>query len=88
MKDIEELEVIFEGKKYKIVRKKTKPQYTKVFDEEKNEYFRSAKKLLRGEVKKYNIENSKDGYLYNRSGKKKELITHEYFRRVKNFRMI
>lgn len=86
MNGTKELEVTFEGKKYKIVRREVKPQYTKVFDEEGREYFGIASKILRAEVKKNNIENSKDGYLYNRSGKKKELITHEYFRKVHNFK--
>lgn len=77
------LNINYEGKLYTIERKETEPQHTKVFDEDGIEYSRIASKLLREEVKRLNIDNSKDGYLY---GKGAEVITHEYFRRVYSFK--
>lgn len=76
------IEINYEGKIFIVEFKDVKPRKTQVFDNERNEYFRMAKKLLR--VKSKELELSKNGYLYNKSGLKNEFITHQYFRTIWN----
>ena len=76
------IEVSYEGKIFIVEFKDIEPRKTQVFDNEKNEYFRMAKKLLR--IKSKELGLSKSGYLYNKSGLKGEFITHRYFRTIWN----
>ena len=76
------LEVSYEGKIFIVEFKDVKPRKTQVFDNERNEYFRMAKKLLR--VKSKELGFSESGYLFNKSGLKDEFITHQYFRTIWN----
>lgn len=76
------IEVSYEGKIFIVKFKDVKPRKTQVFDNESNEYFRMARKLLR--VKSKELGLSKTGHLYNKSGLKKEIITNHYFRTIWN----
>lgn len=79
---VDEIEISYEGKVFIVKFKDVKPKKTWVFDNEGNEYFKMAKKLLR--VKSKELELSKNGHLYNKSGLKDEFITHQYFRTIWN----
>lgn len=78
----EKIEVSYEGKIFVIKFKDVEPRKTQVFDNEGNEYFRMARKLLRVKSKELNL--SERGHLYNKSGLKKEIITNHYFRTIWN----
>lgn len=78
----EKIEVSYEGKIFIVKFRDIEPRKTWVFDNEGNEYFRMARKLLR--VKSKELGLSESGHLYNKSGLKKEIITNHYFRTIWN----
>lgn len=74
------IKVRFENKNYEIYFKDISPKKTIVLDEEGNEYFGIARKLLREKALQINYPGIDErGTIYNKS---KELITNSYFRKI------
>lgn len=74
------IKVKFEDKNYEIYFKDIPPKKTIVLDENDNEYFGSARKLLRIKALEINYPGIDErGTIYNKST---ELITNSYFKKI------